>query len=486
MVRMAAPSLFGSLLKRLTAAVLFALFLGHFFAFGGEFPLPSEDIPRYEIALDIDFAEGAFRGMQTIGYLNATGERLEEIFLRLYPNAPAIFGNGFLNVEEVRVDGEPIETRAYVGNTVLWVPLPSPLDHGEWIFLELQFDGRTATWEEGSSSSVGYGIYATSPRTMTLATFYPILAVYDEEGWNIDPIAEIGDAVSSDVGTYTVEVTVDPDLTLLTSGRRVDQWDEGDRRVYRFIGEGMRDFAVVVGKGYSERSAIVGDVTLRTNFFPEHAQAGEVAMARVEEAIDLYQQCFGPFAFDELDLVEVPLARAAGVEYPGLILIAESYSVSPSNRFFDIIIAHEAAHQWWYAVVGSDVIEEPWLDEALATYSSALFLEETVGIAVAREVATEWEAAYRSVNARYPELSVASPVYRFPDSATYSAFVYSGGAVFLDAVREAIGDAAFFDALAGYYSDHAFQIAHSVDLLAHFEQACGCTLSDIFSQYLEP
>ncbi len=483
---MAVFSLFGNLLKRLAAVVLFVLFLCHFFAFGGGRPHPQEDIPRYEIALDIDSSEGAFRGTQTISYLNTTGERLEEIFLRLYPNARTIFGNGFLNVEEVRVDGETIETKTYVGDTVLWAPLPSSLDHGEWIFLELQFNGQTATWEEGSSSSIGYGIYAASPRTMTLASFYPILAVYDEEGWNIDPIAEIGDAVSSDVATFTVEVTVDPDLTLLTSGRRVHQRDEGDRRVYRFIGEGMRDFVVVVGKGYSERSAIVGDVALRTSFFPEHSQAGEVAMARVKAAIELYQQRFGPFAFDELDLVEVPLARAAGVEYPGLILIAESYSGSPSNRFFDIIIAHEVAHQWWYAVVGNDVIEEPWLDEALATYSSALFLEEAVGIAVAREVATEWQAAYRSVNARYPELSVASPVHRFPDSATYSAFVYSGGAVFLDAVREAIGDTAFFNALAGYYSDHAFQIAHSIDLLTHFEQACGCTLSDIFSQYLGP
>ena len=468
------------------AVVLFGLFLCQFSAFGGEFPHPPKDIPLYEIALDIDFSKGTFRGTQTIDYLNTTGERLEEIFLRLYPNAPAIYGNGFLNVEEVRVDGETIETKAYAGDTVLWVPLASPLDHGEWIVLELRFDGRTATWEEGSSSSVGYGLYAASPRTMTLATFYPILAVYDEEGWNIDPIAEIGDAVSSDVATYTVAVTVDPDLAVLTSGRRVDQWNEGGRHVYRFIGEGMRDFVVVVGKGYSERSAIVEDVTLRASFFPEHAQASEVAMARVKAAIDIYQQRFGPFAYDELDLVEVPLARAAGVEYPGLILIAESYSGSPSDRFFDIIIAHEAAHQWWYAVVGSDVIEEPWLDEALATYSSALFLEEAMGIAVAREATTEWEAAYRPVNARYPELSVASPLYRFPDSTTYSAFVYSGGAVFLDAVRKAIGDAAFFDALASYYCDHAFQIAHSVNLLTQFEQACGCPLSDIFSQYLGP
>lgn len=487
MVRMEIVASTGSRrLYRLVGVVLVAVVVSHATALGGGFPLPPAEVAHYDITLEIDFAGGTYRGTQTIDYLNTTGGRLEEVFFRLYPNVPAIYGDGFLNVEAAEVDGKPVETRTFVDNTVLWVPLASPLEQGERISLKMDFNGQTATREEDSRTSAGYGIHAASSRAMVLASFYPILAVYDEEGWNIDPIAEIGDAVFSEVASYTVDVTADPGLSILTSGRGADQWDEDGRRTYRFSGQGIRDFVIVVGDGHLEQSEMVDGVLLRTNFLPQHSRAGEIAMVRAKMAIDLYQRCFGPFVLHELDLVEVPLVGVAGVEYPGLLLIAEDYCERPADTFFDIIVAHEVAHQWWYAVVGSDVIEEPWLDEALATYSSALFLEEAYGTAAAQETIGEWQTSYQSARARYPELTVASSLSDFPDSASYSSFVYSGGAVLLDEVRRRIGDAVFFDALADYYRDFAFRIAHSADLLTHFEQACGFTLSDIFSQYLEP
>jgi len=473
-------------LYRLVGVVLVAVVVSHAAPLGGGFPLLPAEVSHYGITLEIDFAGGTFRGTQTIDYLNMTGSQLEEVFFRLYPNAAAIYGNGFLKVDAVEVDGKPVETRTFVDKTALWIPLASPLEPGERISLKMGFNGQTATWEEDSRTSAGYGIYATSSRSMVLASFHPILAVYDDEGWNIDPIAEIGDAVFSEVASYTVSVTTDSGLSVLTSGRGVDQWDEDGRRNYRFGGQGIRDFVIVIGDGHLERSEMVDGVLLRTNFLPQHSRAGEIAMVRAKMAIDLYQRRFGPFVLHELDLVEVPLVRAAGVEYPGLLLIAEDYCERPADTFFDIIVAHEVAHQWWYAVVGSDVIEEPWLDEALATYCSLLFLEEAYGTVVVQATMGEWQTSYQSARARYPGLSVASSLHDFPNSASYSSFVYSGGAVFLDEVRQRIGDAVFFDALAGYYSDHAFQIAHSADLLTHFEQACGCTLSDIISQYLEP
>jgi len=476
------------MLLRRSGLVVFSLFLlSCFAAVGSGFPLLPNEVTHYDIVIDVDFTGGRFSGEETIDYINTTGMKLEEVFLRLYPNAYAIYGSGHLDVEEAMLNGESVAFKSIVNNTALLVPLAFPLAPGERISLNLRFNGQTAIWDDKSSSSVGYGIYAKSTRTMTLASFYPILAVYDEEGWNIDPISEIGDAVASDVATYTVRVTTPPDTFIFTSGTLIDQWDEGDRRrSYRFSGEGMRDFMIVLGKGYTLRTEIVDDTIVRTSFFTEHDTAGEVAMSRAKTAVRLYNRRFGPFVYHKLDLVEVPLSRAGGMEYPGLTLIAEGYSENPSDRFFDIIVAHDVAHQWWYAAVGNDVIEEPWLDEALATYSSALFLEEVYGSAAAGTTISEWQRSYRSVRAQHPKLSIGMPLHYFPDSATYGAFVYSGGAVFLNEVRQTIGDPVFFDALASYYHDHAFQIAHGHDLLTHFAKHCACDLSGLFSRYLEP
>jgi len=472
--------------RDITLGILFFFSLT---ALSNGLPLPNpEEIPHYEIVLDVDFAGGTFSGVERIEFVNTTGEKLDEVFFRLYPNASAIYGDGLLSVEEVLVEGDVVETSTSMGETILMVALPSPLEDRGTISLELRFNGRPAVWGSpgGTSSHVGYGIYAASARTMTLASFYPILAVYDEEGWNIDPVYEIGDPVFSTIATYSVSVTTEPGLTILTSGRLTDQELNEEQCSYRFAGDGMRDFIITLGKGYTQRIEHVGAAVLRTSFFPEHAQAGQIAMAHAKAAITLYEELFGPFAYNELDLVEVPLERAAGVEYPGLILIAEGYSDNPYDRFFDIIVSHETAHQWFYAVVGNDVIEEPWLDEAFATFASLLFLEETCGVKVTRMTIADWQASYRSACACHPEISVTSPLYRFPDSATYNAFVYYGGALFLDEVRRTIGDTAFFAALSAYYHDLAFQVAHAFDLLTHLEEACACDLSEVFSSYLNP
>ena len=35
----------------------------------------------------------------------------------------------------------------------------------------------------------------------------------------------------------------------------------------------------------------------------------------------------------------------------------------------DFVVTHELAHEWWYALIGDDQAQEPWLDEAFASYA---------------------------------------------------------------------------------------------------------------------
>ena len=47
--------------------------------------------------------------------------------------------------------------------------------------------------------------------------------------------------------------------------------------------------------------------------------------------------------------------------------------------FYESATAHEVAHQWWYSLVGNDQIDEPWLDEALTQFTTALYFREMYG-----------------------------------------------------------------------------------------------------------
>jgi aminopeptidase N len=50
-----------------------------------------------------------------------------------------------------------------------------------------------------------------------------------------------------------------------------------------------------------------------------------------------------------------------------------------TRQDYQYTMAHEVAHRWWYGLVGNHSVYEPWLDEALATYSALIALEDTQG-----------------------------------------------------------------------------------------------------------
>ncbi len=441
---------------------------------------------RYGIALHVDWTEKTFWGVEEIHWTNPGSMALDDVLLRLYPNASSLYGNGALDVFGVFVDGEEAATDLSLGNTVLRVHLPHPLPGGSALSLWFSFAGRPALWDETrlDQGDVGYGTFAASRRTMTLASFYPILATESAGEWDASPVGDVGDPVTSEAASYSVSVTTDCRLNVLTSGTSESQETATDGCFFRFTALGMRDFMIVLTDGYQEELQTASGILLVAGFFPEHDAARRIALARASAAVSVYGEAFGPYAYDELDLVEVPLNRAAGVEYPGLVLLGADYCSNPQDPFFDVIVAHEVAHQWWYAAVGNDVVREPWLDEGLATFSSGVFLERAVGEDVAQGVISGWQRTYAEAKERHPELSVASPTSAFQDAATYSAFVYCGGALFFDALRRGLGDVLFFGVLRDYYTAESLQIAHAPDLLSRFVEASPTDLSALFTEYL--
>jgi aminopeptidase N len=186
-----------------------------------------------------------------------------------------------------------------------------------------------------------------------------------------------------------------------------------------------------------------------------------------------------------MDVVSVPLQLASGVEYPGLFLMKDKlYFLDKEQPYLlTTIIAHEVAHQWWYALVGNDVIEHPWQDEALTTFSSLLYLEQFQPrvydgtVEYFRKVADEIESIRSNTG-------IGQPVSSFKSQpAQYSSVVYSKGAMFFVELRNKIGDQAFFQALQAYFSQNQYQLASPGSLLSEFEKACQCDLSDFYLQW---
>ena len=434
---------------------------------------------HYVLTLDVDYASGGYEGEMDVTYTNRTPQPLTELFFRLYANAPTLYAGASTEILNVRVGDDVVESRLSVDDTALRVPLPQSLLPDQTTSVTLSFRGQASLrLDPASPPTHDYGILTKTPYTLTLTSFYPIVAPYLDDGWALDPVVGIGDALFAESSSYDVSLYVDPQLTPIASGLLVDAALEGDRVMYRFLADHARDFSLVlVDDGRIPRRATAGGVNLRVWFPPSNTRAAVRAVERARVALALYTDRIGPLPYEELDIVEVPLQHIGGVELSGLILVSERYTADPYDLFFDILVSHEVAHEWFYAAVGNDPFATPWLDEGLATYLSNVFLAEAVSPTVAYGERERWHSSLALAADAHPEIPLTSPLDAFPDSATYSAFAYSGAAWELELIRAAIGDEAFFAGLADYYSQSLFEIASPLDLREAFEAACGCSVA---------
>jgi len=446
----------------------------------------SQDNLRYEVDLVVDYDSGAFEGRATVQYTNSTGTALPELFFRLFANDSTLYGSAFVQVSEVSIQTASMPFSLFLDETILMIPLDEPLQPEARIEIEFLFSGGTSYWPQTDrygSSETGYGLLTKSSSALTLTTFYPMLAVHSDEGWALDPSTGFGDTLMGDTADYSVQVTARAGPVPVTSGELIAVNPEVDSTTYTFAAQHARDFSLVFLENYIPSTTEIDDLIIRTWFTSQHQQAGLLAKEMAVFSLQLFEELVGPSPFREIEFAEVPLRSAAGVEFSGLILIGSQYAERPADPFFSVIISHEMGHQWFYAGVGSDVSEHPWLDESFATYLSYEFLGAYFNTTVAQRELDRWRNTYQIAQQRRSDLSVSSPKYAFPNSSTYSSFVYSGGATFLYDLRLELGDEAFYRGLQAYYRAMLHDVATPSDLIRIFEESCSCKIDELLSAY---
>lgn len=416
--------------------------------------------PQYQIEVNIDLDQHLIAGQQTVWYTNRAGQPLNEVYFRLLPASPA-FGRS-IEVSQVRIDGGDVQPTLEAEGTALRVPFESPLEAGASAVFQMNF--KTTT----TGRLLLFSRFGQTGSLLELPAFYPLLAVYDETGWHVELLSEgqIPAETYAEAAFYQVHITAPSTQVVVTTGScgspqpQVQGWSR-----WTCVAGPAREFAIFTSTTYQGLSTQVEDVTLvffYTN--PLHEDGARRMLASAAQALTVFTRLFGyPYPFTELDFVDGFVGSLA-IEYPGLVQVGlESYQREPSVQE-RVIAVHEVAHQWWYNLVGNDQLNHPWLDEALATYSEALYIEQVYGAAAAREWVEGWR---RQVGAS--SACVDQPATAFASLEDYITVVYHKGALFFDAVRQAVGDAAFFAWLRAYIEANRYGIANGEKLLAAAE-----------------
>jgi aminopeptidase N len=330
--------------------------------------------------------------------------------------------------------------------------------------------------------TTGYNQFGLHDDVLTLPNFYPQIPAYDDEGWNLTLGPGYGDAVFSDTALYQVNITAPDDQVIATSGTCEAQAAPAGQQVQHCVSGPMRDFMIAMSSDYQIKSDTIDGVTVNSYYRGRFTAEGERGLQVVADALRTYNQLIGEYPFSELDLIGTP-TTAGGIEYPGLIVVAEGlYGQNPI--FYESATAHEVAHQWWYSLVGNDQIDEPWLDEALTQFTTALYFHEMYGSPGLSGFVESLQERYDQVKGKSDDKRADLPVADY-DEGQYGAIVYGKAALFFNAIYEAIGPEEFNHLLQDYFAQYRYGVAYPQDFLKVAEGYVGkAKLDELLKEWI--
>ncbi|MCB1019614.1 MAG: hypothetical protein KDC27_06775 [Acidobacteria bacterium] len=394
---------------------------------------------------------------------------------------------GRLRVSSVRLDGEPADflqldtasatAAARRENSLVFIMAPAALEPGRPVRVAIDYEGTVIT-------RAGEDVYYVGSR----ANWYPRA----EPGFT----------------AFTMTFRHPAQLDLVATGKLVETSVEGDVRTSKFqSGAPIRTAGFNLGhyaktsrqtdgysievlanqvieerlKPQSSAAVLLPDLTgpRRRGPYPVRQQVVVPAIAprtpdpaaRIEELADsdadafhFFLERFGPPPTQQVIVSPIPAGFGQG--FPGLVYAATlsylSASDSPLDKmnesdrqfYLELLRPHEIAHQWWGNNVSIESGSDLWMMEALATYSSLLYVEHKRGPEALRAALRDFRQHLLGKNQDGEVIESAGPVSlgerlmmaKFPTA--YRLILYEKGAWIFHMLRGMLGDEQFFGLLS--------------------------------------
>ncbi|MDH4209731.1 MAG: helix-turn-helix domain-containing protein, partial [Anaerolineae bacterium] len=330
-------------------------------------PISSTSVPRYVITATVDYEGHSLAVQQRIDYANRSGQTLSNVVLNVFPNhQPELFA---LNQLSLEFGTGPIGATPTLEGMALYVPLPQNLEPGRVTTLFMEYTLQLPYIDPQDSFTSG--AFGWSEKVLDLGHWYPAMAPQmPDVGWRALGYHPVGDPYVMEEADYDVRIYAPEGVTVVGGG---ELEREGNLWHYRL--PQARSFGFAASDQYVSSSTESAGVTVTSYYFAEHEDAGLDVARFAGEALELFEGEFGmPYPYAEYRVAETEFA--GGMEFSGLAFLGalwyETYPGGVRSQLVALLV-HEVSHQWWYGLVGNDQVSEPWLDEALATYSELLF-----------------------------------------------------------------------------------------------------------------
>jgi aminopeptidase N len=410
------------------------------------------DVEQYIITLDVDPPTNDVQGMTTITAL-AT-ERLAQFNLDFEG----------LTVDSITVNDDPAEFE--LQDAELIIRPSQPLDYQRKFTVTVKYHGKP------------------HPTDTEAIPFHP--------GWShaengaISVVSEPNGASSwypnndhpQDKATYRFEITVPKPWVVAATGKLKQTEDVGDKTLY--VWEMNRPMASYLASINIDQYTLVeargpNGVKIRSYFPPGYPESRKKNFDAIPEMMEYLNSVYGNYPFDEYGVI-VLNEQSPACQEADLALEGQTMSIHCPSQFMaaENVIVHELAHQWFGDSVSLENWKDVWLKEGMATYAEWLWASRGQDLEVVNKV------VYVQTMGYYPKTLIGHP----PSNDLYRGEVYIGGGLVFHALRQKVGEKAFFKILSTYLNRYKYGNAGTDDFIAIAEEISKQDLDDAFFDWL--
>lgn len=254
--------------------------------------------------------------------------------------------------------------------------------------------------------------------------------------------SSFGDPYLYDINNYDIKLTTDKRLQIYAPGK-IDEQIIGREKITVFQAENIRDFPIILFRNAEVHTEKYGDIDIY--YIDAYA-----AKDYVESALQFASSNIGPYPYKELLVVKAPLLQK-GMEFSNTIFIGDD--CFDNQEVLKRVTYHEVLHQWFYGIIGTDQLNEPFFDEGLVNYL-ALMLSNS------------------QITGYYNPKLFQLQLKDYSSKDEYYRLVYYDSAVYFYTLHKKMGDD-FFKLLQRIYAKGKFSIVYFDEFLNYTKEFLG-------------
>jgi aminopeptidase N len=405
------------------------------------------DVLHYDITLEPNIAQKTLSGTSVIKF-NSNVQGLNSVE----------FDCGNLIVDSVKQSGTPRQFA--IADHHLKVSIP-PLKKGQSSELSVAYHGAPK-----------YGI-----------RFFPELSqvytVFSTSQWTVCVDAP------EDKATLKLTLIVPTKLTAVSNGELISTKNVGDKHITVWeqksaIPTYVFGFSIGPFRTIREKQRGVELQYLVTSFTDEEARR---IFHDTPDMLEFFESRAG-VRYADKTYSQVLAAGGVEQEMSSFTALNEAYGKGLLANERELWLgAHEFAHQWWGNMVTCRDWNHFWLNEGIATFMAAAYIEHRFGRdAYMREIET-YRSNYEKVRAAGKDKSLVFPDWLHPTREDRT-LVYDKGAYVMHLLRDEMGEQAFWTGLKMYTRRFFGKSVETSDFKAAMEEANGKSLDKFFDKWV--